>query len=83
MDAADRASDNIGNSSIEYVGARPHGEQAFSIWRYRNYGGLQMTGDIDAPDVISNGIGCIAASNEFFQRHPFKVQALQAAGGSD
>lgn len=75
LDAADRASDNIGNGSIEYVGARSHGEDAFSIWRYRVYGGLQMTGDIDVPDLISNGIGCIAASNEFFERQPFKAQA--------
>ncbi|KQR36025.1 hypothetical protein ASF91_20720 [Rhizobium sp. Leaf155] len=73
LDAEDRDSKSLGYGSIEYEGACAKGKEAFSIWRYRIYGGLQMTGDIDAPDVISNGIGCLAASNEFFERHPFKA----------
>lgn len=73
MAAKDRASANLGNGTIDYTGARSHGEDTFSIWRYRVYGGLQMTGDIDAPDVISNGIGCIVASTGFFERHLFKA----------
>ncbi|MDR6820936.1 hypothetical protein J2X76_006136 [Neorhizobium sp. 2083] len=72
MPPKERAFANLGNGTIEYAGARSHGEETFSIWRYRVYGGLQMTGDIDAPNVTSHGIGCMTASNGFFERNPFK-----------
>jgi len=70
MNAANRVSVNLGSGTFEYAGAQGTDDSALSIWRYRVYGGLQMTGDRSHPDVVIQHVGCVTARREMLNQHP-------------
>ena len=47
---------SIGDSAFEYEGLQSIAGPHLTVWRFKIYGGIQLTGDPQAPDVLANTV---------------------------
>ncbi len=59
--AAARALANLGNGTVEYEGAQGLDRPDVSVWKFRIYGGLVLSGDPSAPGEETSSIGVLTA----------------------
>ena len=68
MNSGARVGETLGNGTFSYEGAQSAETPELSVWRFSAFGGLTLSGDLDAPGEISTLIGAMTASNALLAR---------------
>ena len=64
----DHVGDEVGAGTFAYAGTRARDNPQMSAWVFTIYGGLEMSGDPDAPHERVSKVGVLIASKAFIAR---------------
>jgi hypothetical protein len=69
-----RVKETLGKNTFWYEGVQGVGCPEITAWRFSIYNGLQLTGDPDAPDVISSIIGAHSGPKYIYENAMKKIK---------